>query len=115
MIYSVSTIEHIPPDVLEDTLVAARRLLAPGGRIVLTVDLFLDLMPYTARESNNWGTNVSAKWIADILQMELAIGDPSELPGYQEFSTEKVLEHLADCAINFNFPQLAQLMVFSSS
>ena len=114
VIFSVSTIEHIPRDALTDTLVATRRLLAPGGRIVLTVDLFLDLKPFCARESNTWGTNISAKWIADVLVMELASGEPSELLGYPEFSTENVLEHLADYTMNTGYPQLAQLMVFSS-
>ena len=114
VIYSVSTIEHIPIDALTDTLDTARRLLAPDGRIVLTVDLFLDLEPFCARDRNTWGTNVSAKWIAETLGMELASGEPSELFGYPEFSTENVLEHLANFAMNTGYPQLAQLMVFRS-
>jgi hypothetical protein len=115
VIYSVSTIEHIPREALTATLVAARQLLDRGGRIVLSVDLFLDLEPFCRREKNRWGSNVSLKWVADVLEMELTEGDPSELCGYDEFSTEAVLENLADYAMNVGYPQLAQLMVFSAS
>ena len=114
VIYSVSTIEHIPQDDLVATLTAARRLLNPGGRIILTVDLFLNLEPFSDRTVGQWGTNVSAHWIAEVLDMELAVGTPSELLGFDEFSTEGVLEHLDDYAINFGYPQLAQLMVFGA-
>jgi SAM-dependent methyltransferase len=114
VIVSVSTLEHISRDALIETLLTARRLLSPGGKIVLTVDLFLNLDPFCSRESNQWGTNVAPKWIADVLEMELAEGMPSELLGYDEFSVESVLEHLEEYAVNIGYPQLAQLMVFSS-
>lgn len=114
VIFSVSTLEHIAHDALIETLLAARRFLSPGGRIVLTVDLFLNLEPFCHRESNQWGTNVSPKWIADVLEMALVEGIPSELLGYDEFSVESVLEHLEEYALNIGYPQLAQLMVFSS-
>jgi SAM-dependent methyltransferase len=114
VIFSVSTVEHIPQDALVDTLTAARRILNPGGRIILTVDLFLNLEPFCDRETNRWGTNISPHWIAEVLDMELTEGRPSELLGFDEFSTEGVLEHLDEYAINFSYPQLAQLMVFST-
>jgi SAM-dependent methyltransferase len=112
VIFSVSTIEHIPEDALVDTLLAARRILNPGGRIILTVDLFLNLEPFCDRKANHWGTNVSPHWIAEVLDMELAEGRPSELLGFEEFSPKGVLENLDEYAINFGYPQLAQLMVF---
>ena len=114
VIYSVSTLEHIPPDALKETLTFARRLLNPDGRIVLTVDLFLDLEPFCRRKTNKWGSNVSPKWIADVLNMELTKGDPSELFGYAEFSPDRILERLEDYAVYFDYPQLAQLMEFST-
>lgn len=114
VIYSVSTLEHIPTDALEETLTFARRILKPEGRIVLTVDLFLDLEPFSDRTFNKWGGNVSAKWIADVLDMELTEGDPSELLGYEQFSSGRILERLDDYALNDGYPQLAQLMAFSA-
>jgi SAM-dependent methyltransferase len=114
VIYSVSTLEHIPTDALEETLRHARRLLKSDGRIVLTVDLFLDLEPFCDRQLNKWGSNVAPKWISDVLNMEFAEGDPSELLGYEEFSAGRVLEGLKDYAVNDGYPQLAQLMVFNA-
>jgi 2-polyprenyl-3-methyl-5-hydroxy-6-metoxy-1,4-benzoquinol methylase len=114
VIYSVSTLEHIPKEALEETLIFARRLLKPEGRIVLSVDLFLDLEPFGDRVTNKWGTNVAPKWIADVLKMELADGVPSELLGYEGFSAERILERLEDFAVGSHYPQLAQLMVFGT-
>jgi len=34
-------------------------VLKPGGRLVLTIDLFLNLKPFTSRTSNQFGVNVS--------------------------------------------------------
>ena len=78
----------------------------------MTVDLFLNLEPFSQRKTNKWGTNVSVKWIADMLDMQLVEGQKSELYGYDEFSTENILEHLEDYAMHCDYPQLAQLMVF---
>jgi 2-polyprenyl-3-methyl-5-hydroxy-6-metoxy-1,4-benzoquinol methylase len=114
IIFSVSTLEHIPRDALVETLAAARRLLNPGGRIVLTVDLFLNLEPFCRRKTNQWGTNVPPRWIADMLDMDLAEGTPSELFGYDEFSVESILEHMEDYAISTGYPQMAQLMAFGT-
>jgi len=111
-VYSVSTLEHIPSDVLTETLLAARRLLKPGGRMVLTVDLFLNLDPFCHRQTNQYGTNVSPRWIGNVLEMGLIDGQKSELLGFDEFSTENILEHLEDYAMSQNYPQMAQLMAF---
>jgi hypothetical protein len=74
-------------------------------------DPLLNLEPFCRRESNQWGTNVSPKWIADTLEMDLVEGDPSELFGFERFSTDNVLSHLEDFAIDVHYPQMAQLMV----
>lgn len=115
VICSVSTLEHIPLDALKETLTFARRLLKPDGRMVFTVDLFLNLEPFTRRTANKWGSNVSPKWIADILDMVLAEGDSKELFGYEGFSAEGILERLDDYSLNACYPQLAQLMVFNAT
>jgi SAM-dependent methyltransferase len=110
-IYSVSTIEHLSKADVELNLLAAKRLLAPGGRFVLTVDLFLNLAPFSKRAANIWGTNIEPAWIEEVLQMRLVEGNRRELYGYAEFSAEYVLEHLEQFLIH-SYPQLAQLMVF---
>jgi SAM-dependent methyltransferase len=112
VVCSVSTLEHVPAEVLTETLHVARRLLKPDGRIVLTVDLFLNLQPFCSREGNQWGTNVSPKWIADTLEMGLVEGCPDEFFGFEEFSIDDILVRLEDFAVNTEYPQMAQLMVF---
>ena len=47
-VVSVSVFEHIPENLLAGILAEVRRVLKPGGLLVLTVDLFLDVEPFTA-------------------------------------------------------------------
>ena len=50
-VYSISTIEHIPVDELPALMREIERILKPGGACVLTVDLFLNLRPFSNREA----------------------------------------------------------------
>lgn len=113
-ILCISTLEHLSPADAEATLRAAKKLLAPGGLMILTVDLFLNLVPFCERTSNVWGTNASVAWMDEILGYEMVSGNRDELYGYPEFSTERVLSRLEDFAIGANYPQLAQLVTFRS-
>src|ERR1700733_12666156 len=45
----ISTIEHLSEEDIAATLTAAKEVLAPGGLILLTVDLFLNLEPFCDR------------------------------------------------------------------
>ena len=56
-VVSVSTIEHIPATDHPSLMAEIARVLKPGGRCVLTVDLFLNLQPFSDRVSNQFGTN----------------------------------------------------------
>ena len=109
----VSTIEHLTREDIAATLAAAMDALVPGGLVVLTVDLFLDLAPFTDRTSNRWGTNVSIGWLQETLGgAELVAGDPDELYGTTGFSTEAVLSRLEEFVMGAEYPQLAQLVAF---
>jgi 2-polyprenyl-3-methyl-5-hydroxy-6-metoxy-1,4-benzoquinol methylase len=110
----VSTIEHLSPADVEATLTRVRQLLRPGGLFVVTLDLFLNLKPFCNRPSNEWGTNMSAAWLQELTGFELVEGEPEELYGYEKFSTDYVLSHLEDYAINLSYPQLAQLMTLKA-
>ena len=109
---SVSTIEHLSPSEIEATITAVKQLLAPGGLLVLTVDLFLNLMPFCHRMTNAWGRNTSVAWIEELLGYSMVAGDRHELYGYEEFSTDVILSRLEEFAANVDFPQLAQLVTF---
>ncbi len=81
--------------------------------MVLTVDLFLDVAPFTDELTNRWGSNVSIAWLQKILgDAELVAGIPDELYGFEQFSTRGVLARLDEFAMSSEYPQLAQLVAF---
>lgn len=112
--YCVSTIEHMDTADIETTLNEVSALLIPGGQFVLTIDLFLNVRPFTTRETNRWGQNVSVAWIEETLGFDLMTGDRRELYGYDAFSADWVLSHLEDYAVNPESAQLAQLVTFQA-
>ncbi len=109
--FSVSAIEHIPPDDILTILEHVRRGLKPGGLFVLTVDLFLDLKPFTTLETNKYGRNVSIRWLVENSGLELAAGRPEELYGFDSFSPERILEGLPQFFVGSGWPTLAQKLV----
>jgi SAM-dependent methyltransferase len=108
----ISTIEHLSPPDIEATLKAVKDLVAPGGLVVLTIDLFLNLSPFSSRASNVWGANASVAAIDELLGWEMVTGDRRELFGYPEFSTDEILCRLEEFAIGASYPQMAQLVTF---
>jgi 2-polyprenyl-3-methyl-5-hydroxy-6-metoxy-1,4-benzoquinol methylase len=111
----ISTLEHLPHDSIDATLRAVKRLLTPGGLVVLTIDLFLNLEPFCSRTTNTWGTNASVAWIDSVLGYPMLTGDRAELYGYPEFSTDRILSQLDEFAIGAGYPQMAQLVTFRRS
>ncbi len=108
----ISTIEHLSPADVEATLAEVKRLLVPGGLLILTIDLFLNLTPFCSRTANVWGTNMSVAWIDELLGYPMVAGDRRELNGYPEFSTDDILGRLEEFAISTHYPQMAQLVAF---
>ncbi len=108
----ISTIEHLAEQDIASTLNAAKEILAPGGLLVLTVDLFLNLEPFCDRKANQWGSNASIAWIEELVGYEMVFGDYSELYGYPEFSAARILSRLEEFAISSQYPQMAQLITF---
>ena len=108
--YSVSTIEHIPAEEYPDLMAALAHVLRPGGRLVLTVDLFLNLAPFTTRTSNEWGINADVAELVALSGMRLVKGDPRQLVGYPEFSTDEILSHMEDLTFG-GYPAAAQCLV----
>lgn len=91
-IYSLSVLEHLDPEELQATVDAAVRVLKPGGYLVLTVDLFLNLYPFCTRERNEWGTNYR---VTEFLRPKLRLiqGERSQLYGFPEFTADEILAH----------------------
>lgn len=109
-VFCISTLEHLQPADIDETINEVRRILRPGGKFVLTVDLFLDLIPFTDRASNDYGSNVNIKELVDKSAMELTDGDCSQLYGFEQFSSRDVQANLAEFLIG-TYPVLAQALV----
>jgi len=107
---SVSVLEHLSEDEILEIMEHANRCLKPGGRFVITLDLFLNLEPFSRRKSNEWGRNQNVRWIVEISQMRLLSGERAELFGYPEFNSEAILSNLEKYYMG-NYPVLAQCLV----
>jgi hypothetical protein len=104
----VSTLEHVPFEGSVDLLVAATECLRVGGRVVATVDLYLDLEPFTARKFNRWGTNLNlGELFEHEHRLKLVAGEPSELYGCDGFDAATIQERCADFYIG-EYPCMAQ-------
>lgn len=110
VVLSVSTIEHFGPDELQAFADSARRALKPGGHLVLTIDLFLDLVPFTDREQNRWGTNMSVAALIETLGATLVVGEREVLYGFPEFDARRVQADLSNYMIGA-YPTLTQCVV----
>jgi SAM-dependent methyltransferase len=108
--YSISTIEHIPPGELPSTMREIARVLKPGGHCVLTVDLFLNLHPFSDREANEWGTNIPPRMLVEESGLDLVAGRRDQLLGYPEFEPKKILADLDHYLIG-SYPTLTQCLV----
>jgi SAM-dependent methyltransferase len=108
--YCISTIEHLDERARRAVLAEARRLLKPNALFVLTVDLFLNLTPFTTRKSNAFGENVAITELIKEAGMDLEIGTRAELLGFPEFRHEAILAQLEDYFFGA-YPALAQMFV----
>jgi hypothetical protein len=77
---------------------------------VLTIDLFLDLVPFTDREENRWGVNMSVAALVEALGAEIVVGDREVLYGFPEFDARRVQSDLSKYMIGA-YPTLTQCVV----
>ncbi|OHB73542.1 MAG: hypothetical protein A2W17_08425 [Planctomycetes bacterium RBG_16_41_13] len=110
-VFSISVIEHLPPDDLISMLENIKRVLKPGGLLILTVDLFLDLKPFTRRESNKYGRNISIYELVTLSGFKMIKGKREELLGFPEFDAENILCNFSQYMLGTGYPALAQLLI----
>jgi SAM-dependent methyltransferase len=109
--FSISVIEHLPEVDIREVMEHANRCLKPGGRFIITLDLFLNLEPFSRRTSNEWGRNQDVRWIVEISRMKLVEGYRSQLFGFPEFSAESILANLEKYYIGKLYPVLTQCLI----
>jgi 2-polyprenyl-3-methyl-5-hydroxy-6-metoxy-1,4-benzoquinol methylase len=115
VVLSVSTIEHFAPPDLAEFATHARRILRPNGIVVLTIDLFLDLAPFSAVASHDYGTNVDVRALLSDAGLTLRDGVPAEIHGFPEFSAGGVMANLRNYLVGQPYPALAQCLVAVSA
>jgi 2-polyprenyl-3-methyl-5-hydroxy-6-metoxy-1,4-benzoquinol methylase len=109
-IFSISVLEHLDVQEIDDIMNYAYKLLKPGGLFIITLDLFLNVFPFTRTEKNRHGMNINVKNVIDIAPFKMIHGNTSELFGFVEFKTEYVLHNLEYYFLG-DYPALAQCLV----
>ncbi len=109
-VFSISVLEHLPDNEIEDAMHCAFTLLKPGGYFILTVDLSLDITPFTTRRVNAYGKNVDIKWLVGIAPFSLVQGDARELYGFREFEPDVIQSNLSSYLIG-RYPTLTECFV----
>jgi 2-polyprenyl-3-methyl-5-hydroxy-6-metoxy-1,4-benzoquinol methylase len=110
-VFCISVLEHVDEETVPSIVAEVARILRPGGKFILTVDLFLDLSPFTDRETNVHGRNMDIGALVDASGLRLEQGDPAELYGFPEFDPKRVQSELNDYLFGDVAPCVAQALV----
>lgn len=111
-LYSISTIEHILDEAeLDELAVEIGRVLKPGALAILTVDLFLDVEPFSRTAQNRFGINVDLWRFIGRTGLQLETGVPDYICGGPGFDPAAVLGRLADLFVGESYPTLIQTIV----
>jgi len=110
-IFSISVLEHLSDEEIHNIMPIAFNLLKPGGYFIITLDLFLDVEPFTFEYKNKYGKNVNVKQLVERAPFVMVRGDRSELNGYPEFDPERIQNNLATYHKGSGYPALAQCVV----
>lgn len=109
--YCISVIEHLTQKEMSTAMKQIYRILKPGGQLVITLDLFPNIYPFTKNRKNRWGSNMPVKDIVDSSKLKLIYGDKKELYGFEEFNKDYILENLEKYYIGSNYPVLIQTLI----
>lgn len=109
-VFAISVLEHLSDEDISSSVQVAAQALKPGGIFVITVDLFLDLAPFTSRTYNQYGRNVNIKWIVNQTSLVMEQGNPAQLNGFSEFDSEEIESRLEEYFVG-EYPALVQCLV----
>ncbi|MGW0520089.1 class I SAM-dependent methyltransferase [Crossiella sp. NPDC003009] len=108
-VFCLSVLEHVPAKEARGMLERAVALLRPGGLLILTVDLFLDVRPFGVLTGNSWGGNLDLHELLTGLGADLVAGDKRELLGFPEFDFDRVVRLIPELLIGA-YPVLSQAL-----
>ncbi len=114
-IFALSVLEHVSQQEAGSMVEAMARLLVPGGRAVLSVDLFFDLPPFGPFERNHWGTNLDVCQLVKESGLEMVYGDPAELHGFGEFDPKQIVRDIDTYNLSLLYPVVSQLLVLEKA
>lgn len=109
-IFCISVLEHLSFDDGYKVVQESYKLLKKSGYLILTVDLFLDLYPFTTKKKDKWGTNIPVYELVKSINTKLVFGNISEIYGSPTFRSKRILENLPNYFIG-TWPVLSQLIV----
>ena len=110
VVFSISVLEHLADDAIYSAMREAHRVLRPGGKFVMTVDLFLNVAPFSRQRENQYGTNVDLRAAIEAAPFVLETGDRSQLHGFPEFDHLCIQARLEQFLIG-SYPTLTQCVV----
>lgn len=110
LFFAISVLEHLPEEDIREVMANAFRSLKPGGRFIITLDLFLNLKPFSRRMNNEWGKNQDVRWMVELSPMKLVTGERSQLLGFPEFNPETILANLEKYFVG-SYPALSECIV----
>ena len=97
VIYCLSVVEHILQPLQRAALIrGCYAALKPGGKFVVTLDLHLEIVPFTKRENLPNLVNVPVSEFLEQAPFELRVGEPREIYGHAEFDEQIVLRGARD-------------------
>jgi 2-polyprenyl-3-methyl-5-hydroxy-6-metoxy-1,4-benzoquinol methylase len=109
-VFCLSVIEHLSEGEARSSMQQAHRFLKPGGLLVMTADLFLNLKPFCSRPANQYGANQNLRNLIEDDRWILQTGDPACLYGFPEFNQDRILCNLENYLIGY-YPTLVQCLV----
>ena len=110
----LSTLEHLSEDHLSEFVTELPRVLVPGGRAVITVDLFLELEPFTQQETNRWGRNLDIARLVEGFGISFVVGERRELNGFPEFNPSQILSERSQLFEDSDSQVVAQAFVLAN-
>ena len=82
-----------------------------GGVFVLTIDLFLDLHPFSVQKTNKYGRNINLAELVAIKPFKLVFGDTRELFGFPDFEAKSIFDKKDEYLIGYGYPAMVQCLV----